>query len=85
VAGYLLELLEKVVTAMIKKYNCSNCSQSFEKYVAPFEKFNTVECFLCKGRARVEPSPSIQLQFTDELFLRFNKYSMTGVFDLANK
>jgi hypothetical protein len=75
----------KVFTSMIKRYSCSKYSQSFEKYFAPFETFNTVECFLCKGAARVVLSPNIKVQFEEEPFLGFGNHVIAGLFDLANE
>jgi len=68
----------KAFTSMIKRYSCPNCFYSFEKYFAPFEKFNTVECFLCKGAATVEVSPGGDVRLPEEPFLGFEKRVMAA-------
>jgi hypothetical protein len=70
---------------MIKRYRCSNCSQSFEKYIAPFEKFNTVECITCKGTAREVFTPKIHVQIREEPFLGSDKHVMAELINLANE
>jgi hypothetical protein len=57
---------------MIKRYNCSQCSASFDKYLALFEDLDIVECAECYGAAHLEleaGSASLLTTLENELFL----------------